>query len=93
MALLLSRQGDAWKGHLELRFGSLKLRNESFDLGDLHVGEREFTFSDPKGPDGLVVRFRGVSARADELCGLADATRAAETPPGRLLGSWCLHRP
>ncbi|HEU4534940.1 MAG TPA: hypothetical protein VFS00_12510 [Polyangiaceae bacterium] len=93
MALQLSRQGDAWKGHLELRFGSPKVRDESFDLGDLRVGERELTFSDPKGPEGLVVRFRGASTRADELCGMADATMTAETPPGRRLGSWCLHRP
>jgi hypothetical protein len=92
MALRLTRRSGGWSGHLELQFGSKKFADESFDLADLRLGDREITFTDPKGINGLVIGFRGVSTQPDQLCGTADATLTSATRPGRALGTWCLRK-
>jgi hypothetical protein len=92
MELRLARRAGRWSGHMELRFHSEKLTDESFDLTDLRVGDREITFTDPKGLEALVIAFRGVSPQPDQLCGTADATGTSGTPPARVLGTWCLRR-
>jgi len=93
MALRLERRGEDVTGHLDLDFASPEQADESFDVTDLRIGERELTFGDPKGIDDLVIAFRGVSTRGDELCGTADATLIEPEPPNlRILGSWCVRR-
>lgn len=92
MVLRLDRRAGGWSGHLELRFHSEKLTDESFDLTDLRVGARELTFTDPKGVQDLVIAFRGVSEQPGQLCGTADATGTGASPKGRVLGTWCLRR-
>ena len=93
IVLRLARHGDDLTGHLDLDFTSPEQADETFDLTDLRIGEREITFSDPKGIDDLVIAFRGVSTSSGELCGTADATLPEPEPPSlRILGSWCVRR-
>jgi len=92
MVLRLHRDGANWKGHLEIKFHSQDQADESFDLIDLHVRERELTFTDPKGVQNLRVRFRGVCPQAEELNGTAEATMGNTVSPARLLGTWKLQR-
>lgn len=90
MTLQLYRDGGIWKGRLELKFHSKDQKDQFLDLGDLRIGDREVTFSDPKAPQGLFIRFRGVSAQADELRGIAEAILENPNSSVRLLGTWRL---
>jgi len=96
MVLQLQRDGAAWKGHLELKYHSKDFTDESFDLEDLAVSQRELVFSNPKsvGVDNLKVNFRGVSLRSGELGGIADTTLITPNSPVpvRLFGTWQLSR-
>jgi hypothetical protein len=92
MVLELHRDGADWKGHLELKTHDKHQIVESIDLDDLMVSQREFSFTDPKAMQNLRVRFRGVSTRANELRGIADAASESPTSPARLLGTWSLHK-
>jgi len=47
MVLALAQSGAQWRGHLKLNFHAKERPDESLDLGDLAVGETEFTFTDP----------------------------------------------
>jgi hypothetical protein len=92
MILQLRFDGGAWKGHLDLKFNSKDQADESFDLTDFGVSEREIVFTDPRGLQGLAVHFRGVSPEANSLRGIADATQENPESPVRLLGTWNLRR-
>lgn len=92
MVLQLHREGPDWKGRLQIKFHSKEQADESFDLDDLSVGERELTFTDPGGRQNLKVHFRGVSTRANELRGIADAASESASSPLRLAGTWRLRR-
>jgi hypothetical protein len=88
MVLTLSQSGAKWRGHLKLNFHAKEHPDKSLDLGDLAVGETEFTFTDPRGLQRLPVRYRGVSVGSGELAGNADA----EDPPGLYRGTWNLSK-
>lgn len=92
MVLQLYRAGTTWKGHLELKSHSRNQAGESLDLVGLRVGERELTFTDPKGLQHLKVHFRGVSAQADELRGIAEAASEKPGSSVRMVGTWQLHK-
>jgi len=94
MSLLIGREGEVWKGHLEIKHNSKNTPDESFDLGDLKVGERSLTFSIPKsgGVDNLSVSFRGVCPKADDMRGTAEAAQKSGDSPTRLLGTWTIHK-
>jgi len=66
--------------------------DQSFDLGDLRVGERELTFTNPDAWQGLVMRFRGVITRDGILRGTVEATRPNADSPVVLLGSLQLRK-
>jgi hypothetical protein len=93
LVLELKRDGEAWRGHLEINYNSKDFKDESLDLQDLNVGERSLTFSDPESPgvDNLSVAFQGVCPAPDEMRGTAEAARASEVPV-RLSGTWKLNR-
>jgi hypothetical protein len=93
MVLELKRDGESWRGHLEIKYNSKDFADESFDLQDLKVGERSLTFSDPRSPgvDNLSVAFRGVCPAPDEMRGTAEASREGEAR-ALLLGTWKLTR-
>ena len=88
MVLALAQSGAQWRGHLKLNFHAKERPDESLDLGDLAVGETEFTFTDPRGLQRLPVRYRGVSVGNGELTGNADA----DDPPGLYRGTWHLRK-
>lgn len=94
MVLDLRREGGIWKGHLELKYDSKDLSDESFDLEDLKVDERAFTFSIPKSPwaDDLRVSFRAVCPAPDEMRGIAEASRRSVDQDIHALGTWRLHK-
>ncbi len=94
LVLSLKKDGAAWRGHLEIKYGSESLADESLDLEALEVGERMLTFADPKSPGvaGLRVSFHGVLAAADEMRGTAEAFRQKADGSVRLLGTWRLRR-
>lgn len=88
MGLELRLEGGIWTGRLDLKFHSRDQKDQSLDLADLRVGHRELTFSDPKAPQNLYIRFRGVSEQAGELRGIAEATVDNPNSSIRLLGTW-----
>jgi hypothetical protein len=95
MSLELRADPAAWKGRLDIKYGSQHFQDESLDVADLVVGERTITFSQPQsvGVDKLRVDYRGAMTRPGELRGTASAVR--ETPdmsPVRVLGTWTLTR-
>jgi len=94
MLLQLKREGESWHGHLELKYASKDFADESFDLVDLDMGDRELSFTDPKsvGVNNLKVQFRGVNSRQNELRGTAETRLERPDLPVRLLGSWKLHK-
>ena len=93
MLLKIRSEGTSWQGHLELQFHSKDVADESFDLPDLVVSDRQITFTDPKSVSDLKIYFRGVSPRSGELAGNADAKlERPGGPPIRLLGTWQLRK-
>jgi hypothetical protein len=94
LVLELKRDGETWRGHLEIKYNSKDFADEALDLQDLNVGERSLTFSDPKSPgaSNLSVAFRGVCPAPDELRGTAEAIREDGDSPLRMLGTWKLNR-
>jgi hypothetical protein len=97
MVLQFHRDGNVWKGHVKINYSVKDFAAESFDLTDLRVGERDFSFSDPSSPGvrNLKVSFRGVKSEA-ELRGSAGATLEGKVN-GRdyrvdILGDWVLRR-
>ena len=92
MVLRLNHDDQGWRGRLELKYQAKDAADQAFDLGDLQVGEREISFTNPAGWQGLVMRFRGVSPRAGVLRGTVDATRPNADSPVRLQASWELRR-
>jgi hypothetical protein len=92
MVLRLDHDPGGWKGHLELRYNAKDAADQSFDLGDLQVTEREMTFTNPEGWQRLVMRFRAVKPRAGMLRGVVDATRPNADPPVRLVATWELRK-
>lgn len=94
MVLRLQLDGENSKGHLELKYHSKDFADESFDLADLRIGDRDLTFSDPQsvGVNNLKVYFHGASTRTDELRGTAETSVERGGSPIRLLGTWQLHR-
>ena len=93
MLLKIRSEGTSWQGHLELQFHSKDVADESFDLPDLVVSDRQITFTDPKSVSDLKIYFRGVSPRSGELTGNADSKlEKPGGPPIRLLGTWRLKK-
>jgi hypothetical protein len=92
MVLHLRREGAKLSGRLDLLFHSKDQRDRSFALPDLSVNDREVTFTDKKGLQNLKVSFRGVSAQAEELRGIAEVTGGKADSLIRLLGTWRLHK-
>jgi hypothetical protein len=94
MTLRLHNDGSAWKGHLELKFHYEDFPDESIDVTDLHVGDREFSFRDPEsmGEFKLDVHFKGVRVAAEELRGTADTTRQRSDALFHWQGTWQLHK-
>ena len=97
MVLQLQRDGQTWKGHLQINYSVKDFASESFDLTDLRIGDRDFTFSDPSsaGVNKFKVLFRGVKSGA-ELRGVAETKVEGKvgTSDYRLevLGDWVLRR-
>ncbi len=94
MTLALRRDGAEWKGRLEIAYHSKDLKDESIEITDFRVGERELTFSDPKSPgaSNIKVSFRGVCVGAGEMSGVAEAVLVRPDSTVRLLGTWRLNR-
>jgi len=92
MVLRLRKQGSDWKGRLELWFHSEDQRDQSLDLEDLQVGERDLFFTVPKAPQNLNIRFQGVAASPQELRGISQATLGSGESPTRLFGTWVLRK-
>jgi hypothetical protein len=93
MLLKIRREAASWKGHLELQFHSKDVADESLDLQDMVLTDREITFTDPKSVSDLKIHFRGVIPRTGELIGDSDAK--LERPGShliRLLGTWQLRK-
>jgi hypothetical protein len=97
MVLKFQRDGETWKGHLSINYSTKDFASESFDLTDLRVGERDFSFSDPSsaGVNKFKIQFRGVKSGA-ELRGVAE-TKVEGKVDGRdyrleVLGDWVLRR-
>jgi hypothetical protein len=94
MVLELQSSGDDWKGHLNINYPTKDFAAESFDLSDLRVGEREFTFRDPKsaGVDNGSIEFRGALTGV-ELKGAAETKlQRKDSPPIVVLGDWTLRK-
>lgn len=92
MQLRLHREGNRWKGHLALLFHSGDQPDQSLDLGDLRVDERQLSFTDPKAAQNLTIHFHGVKAGPGELRGHAEASRGTPDSPVRLVGTWQLRK-
>lgn len=94
MTLQFGWDGTVWKARLELKYASTDFQDESLELRDLKVGEREITFSNPSsaGVNHLSVSFRGVRINADEIRGIAETIRDTADWPLRMVGTWRLHR-
>lgn len=93
MVLRVQRDGNSWKGHLNINYPVKDFAAESLELSDLHVSEREFTFSDPKsaGVDNGRIEFRG-ALTAGDLKGTAEAKLSDESGPILVLGDWNLRK-
>lgn len=91
MVLRLQRQGSDWKGRLELLFHSEDQKDQSLNLDDLQVGERELFFTDPRALQNLKIHFQGVAASPHELRGIAEATMETGSTV-RLFGTWLLRK-
>ena len=94
MVLDFRREGESWKGHLEIKHSSKDSMDESFDLEGLRVDDRAVTFSVPKsaGVDNLSVSFQGICPAADKMQGTVEAIRKDSDPPLEFRGTWSLHR-
>lgn len=92
MELTLQQSGGSWNGRLALRYHSKDQPDQTIDLDDLRVDERQLTFSDPKAAQGLTIQFRGVKTGANELRGHAEAGPVNPNPSVHLLGTWRLRR-
>jgi hypothetical protein len=92
MLLKIRREGTSWNGHMELRFHSKDITDESFDLQDMVLGDTQITFTDPNSVRDLKIHFRGVIPRTGELMGNADAKLERPGHPIRLLGTWQLRK-
>ncbi len=92
MILRLDHLGDGWKGHLDLRYNTKDAADQSFDLGDLQVTEREITFTNPDAWQHLTMQFRAVIPRSGVLRGTVDATRPKADIPVRLVADWELRK-
>ena len=97
MVLQFRRDGNTWKGHLNINYSVKDFASESLDVVNLQVGPREFTFSDPSsaGVNKNKIVFRGVRF-GSELRGVAE-TKVQGKVEGEdytleLLGDWVLHR-
>lgn len=98
MVLQFHWDGEKWQGHLKINYSVKDFASQSFDLADLRVGERDFTFSDPSSPGvrKLEISFRGVKSGA-ELRGMAESKMEGKLDGGgdyrlEILGDWVLHR-
>jgi len=94
VVLKLQRADTAWRGRLDIDYPPNTFAAESFDLGDLQVGQREITFSDPKsaGVNNWRIDFRG-SLNGSELKGIATTvSERKDEPPIVVLGDWSLRR-
>ncbi len=92
MELSLFRDGDRWKGHLELLFHSSVQPDQALDLDDVRVEERELSFTYLKAPQNLTIHFRGVRPESGEIRGNAEANRGNPDTVVRLLGTWQLRK-
>lgn len=94
MALRLSLDDGTWKGHLNITYPGKDFAPEAMELGDLRVGEREFSFSDPHsaGVNNVRVEFRGALDGA-KVKGTAEAKVATKSGTTvEVLGDWSLRK-
>ncbi len=94
MTLVLRSSAAKWSGRLEIKYHSKDFANESLELADLRVDERELTFSDPKSPgvSNLKISFRGVCPGPAEMKGTAETILARPDSGAHLLGTWRLRK-
>ncbi|MGD0310242.1 MAG: SGNH/GDSL hydrolase family protein [Acidobacteriota bacterium] len=92
MELTLHREGNRWKAHLALMFHSSEQPDQSLDLSNCRVDTQQLSFTDPKAPQKLSIRFRGVKGGPGELRGQAEARSATPDSTVRLLGTWQLRK-
>jgi hypothetical protein len=94
MTLRLQSSSSGWTGHLDLHYHAKDIPDESVELTDLKINEREIRFSDPKSVDvsDLPVGFVGVVTRAGEMMGTAETTVDKGDDSVKVLGDWKLAR-
>ncbi len=92
MELRLHREGDGWKGVLSLLFHSSDQPDQSLDLDDFRVREKELSFTDPKAAQNLIIHFRGVQTGPGKLQGHAEAAIADPASTVRLAGTWQMRK-
>jgi hypothetical protein len=96
LALTFKRPADGshgYQGHLQIEYPVKDFATESFDLSDLNVGPRFFTFSDPKsaGVNNWRIDFRGERV-GSELLGTATTRAQGKEGIVTVLGSWTLRK-
>ena len=94
MMLKIAHDGANWSGHLEMKFNPKQFPTESFDLGDLQVGERQLSFSDPASAaiNKEKIEFRAVLVRRGQLRGVAQSTLPGRDAPVTVLGTFQLRQ-
>ncbi len=78
------------KAHLEIKYRSRSIPDESIELSDFRIRDSSLFFTDPKstGLDNLTVRLTGVMVKPGELQGTAEA----RTETAEVHGSWSLKK-
>jgi hypothetical protein len=94
MTLRLEPAILGWNGHLDLQYHTKDIPDESVDLKDLKVTDREITFTDPKSVDvsNLPVHFVGVLSATGEMQGTAETSVNKGDESVKVLGNWKLTR-
>ena len=89
----IAADSPGYQGHLQIEYPVRDFATESFDLFDLKVGPRSFTFSDPKsaGVNNWRIDFRGERV-GGELRGTAMTRAEGKEGIVTVLGSWTLHK-
>jgi hypothetical protein len=94
MTLRLEPALVGWTGHLDLKYHAKDIPDESLDLTDLKIGEREITFTDPKSVDvsNLPVHFVAILTATGEMQGTAETSVEKDDHSVKVLGDWKLIR-
>jgi hypothetical protein len=94
MTLRLEPALVGWTGHLDLQYHAKDIPDESLDLPDLKITDREITFTDPKSVDvsDLPVHFIAVLTATGEMQGTAETSVEKDDRSVKVLGDWKLTR-